>query len=52
MAGTTSGTTNFVLGTVADGNREMHVLTTGLSYDIDPLAIVAYTADATEFPIL
>jgi hypothetical protein len=52
MSGTTSGTTNFVLGTVTAGNREMHVLTTGLAYDIDAAAITAYSADATEFPVV
>lgn len=52
MAGTTVGTTSFVLGREADGNREMYTFTTGQAYDLDFEDIKAYSADETEFPVL
>lgn len=52
MSGTASGVTTFVLGLEADGNREIRVFVDGETYDLDADLITAYTADATEFPIV
>lgn len=52
MSGTTSGTTSFVLGREEDGNREMITLTDGQAYDLDFEDVTAYSADASEFPII
>ena len=52
MAGTASGVTSFVLGLEADGNREMRTFIDGETYDLDADLITAYSADATEFPII
>jgi hypothetical protein len=53
MTYTTVGITHFVLGAETDGNRENRDYQTSKSYDIDPLdGMQAYTADATEFPVV
>ena len=52
MSGIASGVTAFVLGSEADGNREMHVFEDGQSYDLDFSDVQAYSADATEFPVV
>ena len=51
--GTSVGTTVFVLGSVANGNREVLTYEHGQDYgDLPVAAITAYTADATEFPVV
>lgn len=51
--GTAVGTTAFVLGRAADGNREMLVFEDGQDYgDLPVAAIVAYSQDSTEFPVV
>ena len=52
MSGTASGITSFVLGREVDGNREMRTFEDGDTYDLDADLITAYSADATEFPIV
>ena len=47
------GTTVFVLGSIANGNREVLTFEDGQDYGELPVsAITAYSADATEFPVL
>lgn len=47
------GTTVFVLGREVDGNREVLTFEHGQDYgDLPVSAIVAYSQDSTEFPIL
>ena len=51
--GTAVGTTVFVLGSVANGNREVLTFEHGQDYgDLPQDAVTAYTADATEFPVI
>jgi hypothetical protein len=50
MSSTTDSRTVFVLGKEVDGNREVHVLESGSSYDWDPDTISTYTAGEASFP--
>jgi hypothetical protein len=50
MAGTASGTTTFVLGQEADGNRETRTFLNGEAYDLDFEDVKAYTVGTTKFP--
>lgn len=53
MSYTAVGTTSFVLGSEANGNRELITFTNGQAYDLDPADIVAYTVEDTpEFPVI
>ena len=43
--------TSFLVGSEADGNRELHVFKDGQSYDMDADDIVNdYSADSVSFP--
>lgn len=48
--GTSVGTSTFVLGRDAWGNRETRTFVHGESYDLDPTNITAYTVQTTKFP--
>jgi hypothetical protein len=49
---TTVGITTFVLGALADGNKENRDFANGKSYDLDPTDSALYTTDPTEFPVI
>ena len=51
--GTSVGTTVWVLGSTANGNREVLTYEDGQEYgELPQSAITAYTADGTEFPVV